>query len=56
MKSVAAIYEPAARGKGIALAVRAGGGREHERVWVMADALRLRQCFTRPTMSVVVHF
>ena len=43
VKSVAAIYEPAARGKGIALAVRAGGGREHERVWVMADALRLRQ-------------
>ena len=26
VKSVAAIYEPAARGKGIALAVRAGGG------------------------------
>jgi two-component system sensor histidine kinase EvgS len=41
VKGVVAIYEPAARGKGIALSVRVVGGREH--AWVSADALRLRQ-------------
>ncbi|MFT4503662.1 ATP-binding protein [Caballeronia sp. 15711] len=43
VKGVAAIYEPAARSKGVALVVRARGRQEHEHVWVMADALRLRQ-------------
>ncbi|WP_051888896.1 ATP-binding protein [Caballeronia sordidicola] len=43
VKSVVAIYEPAARSKGVALVVRMRGHREHERVWVMADGLRLRQ-------------
>src|SRR5471032_1861553 len=43
VKSVVAIYEPAARSKGIALVVRERGRQEHERVWVMADGLRLRQ-------------
>jgi two-component system sensor histidine kinase EvgS len=43
VKSVAAIYEPAARSKGVALVVRVRGRQEHERVWVIADGLRLRQ-------------
>jgi two-component system sensor histidine kinase EvgS len=43
VKSVVAIYEPAARSKGVALVVRVRGRQEHERVWLMADALRLRQ-------------
>ena len=43
VKSVVAIYEPAARSKGVALVVRVRGRQEHERVWVMADGLRLRQ-------------
>ena len=43
VQSVVAIYEPAARSKGVALVVRMRGHREHERVWVMADGLRLRQ-------------
>jgi two-component system, NarL family, sensor histidine kinase EvgS len=43
VKSVAAIYEPAARSKGVALVVRVRGRQEHEHAWVMADALRLRQ-------------
>jgi two-component system sensor histidine kinase EvgS len=45
VESVAAIYEPAARGKGIALVVRISGEREHkhEHAWVCADAMRLRQ-------------
>jgi two-component system sensor histidine kinase EvgS len=38
---VAAIYEPAARVKGLALTVRANGESEH--AWVLADAMRLRQ-------------
>ena len=41
VKGVAAIYEPAARGKGITLSVNALSGREP--AWVSADALRLRQ-------------
>ena len=41
VQSVAAIYEPAARVKGLALRVRANGESEH--AWVLADALRLRQ-------------
>jgi two-component system sensor histidine kinase EvgS len=47
VKSVVAIYEPAARSKGVALVVRVRGPKEHEleheRAWVMADGLRLRQ-------------
>ena len=43
VNSVVAIYELAARSKGVALRVRVRGRQEHERVWVMADALRLRQ-------------
>ncbi|WP_158939406.1 transporter substrate-binding domain-containing protein [Burkholderia sp. S171] len=47
VRSVVAIYEPAARSKGVGLVVRVRGPKEHEfeheRVWVMADALRLRQ-------------
>ncbi|WP_255580961.1 transporter substrate-binding domain-containing protein [Caballeronia sp. dw_276] len=41
VQGVAAIYEPAARVKGLALQVRASGECEH--AWVLADALRLRQ-------------
>jgi two-component system sensor histidine kinase EvgS len=41
VQGVAAIYEPAARAKGLALTVRANGESEH--AWVLADALRLRQ-------------
>jgi two-component system sensor histidine kinase EvgS len=40
-KNVAAIYEPAARSKGVTLVVRNAGA--HETGWVNADALRLRQ-------------
>ena len=43
VKSVVAIYEPAALSKGVALVVRVRGHQERERVWVMADGLRLRQ-------------
>ncbi len=43
VNSVAAIYEQAARSKGIALVVRMRGGLAHGHAWVMADALRLRQ-------------
>ncbi|KQR76655.1 hypothetical protein ASG35_16670 [Burkholderia sp. Leaf177] len=49
VRSVAAIYEPAARVKGLTLLVRANGERGqgheqgHEHAWVSADALRLRQ-------------
>jgi two-component system, NarL family, sensor histidine kinase EvgS len=55
VKSVAAIYEPAARSKGVALAVRVRGRQEHEHVWVMADALRLRHHFYRLLVSMAVH-
>jgi two-component system sensor histidine kinase EvgS len=43
-RGVAAIYEPAARSKGVALVAREvyEAGEEHE-AWVSADALRLRQ-------------
>ncbi len=41
VQGVVAIYEPAARGKGVALSARMLGARE--RAWVSADALRLRQ-------------
>jgi two-component system sensor histidine kinase EvgS len=40
-KGVAAIYEPAARSKGVTLVVRNAGA--NETGWVNADALRLRQ-------------
>ena len=43
VKSVVAIYELAARSKGVALVVRVRGRHRHEPAWVMADALRLRQ-------------
>ena len=43
VNSVAAIYEQAARSKGIALVVRMRGGLAHGHAWAMADALRLRQ-------------
>jgi two-component system sensor histidine kinase EvgS len=55
VKSVAAIYEPAARSKGVALVVRVRGRQQHEPAWVMADGLRLSQCFHRPLVSIVVH-